>query len=30
VQQEIGGWLVTHIQVQDKKLAAHIKASGQK
>jgi hemerythrin len=28
VQQEIGGWLVNHIQVQDKKIAAHIKASG--
>jgi hemerythrin len=28
VQKQIGQWLVTHIQVQDKKLAAYIKAHG--
>jgi hemerythrin len=28
VQKQIGGWLVNHIQVEDKKVAAHIKAQG--
>jgi hemerythrin len=26
VQNQIGGWLVSHIQVEDKKVAAHVKA----
>jgi hemerythrin len=28
VQKQIGNWLVTHIQVQDKKMAAYIKSQG--
>ncbi|MDR0877163.1 MAG: hemerythrin family protein [Treponema sp.] len=30
VQRQIGGWLVSHIQVQDKKVAAHIKSQAAK
>jgi hemerythrin len=30
LKAKIGGWLVTHIKGQDTKVAAHIKAQGQK